>query len=172
MSGKSAHSDDFKRKAVAALRNRGNRSADDIARGLGVSTAVIYFWRKEYGDGPAPPTTAEPIRGRGREYPEDFRRRAVQALRDRGSQTTQEVATSLGVPRSAIYKWQAEFGMVPQRGAPRSNVVSNEDVPNERTGYSTRKEDTELEQLREQRDRLAVEAAALRKTIVLLGRTR
>jgi len=163
MAGKSVHSDEFKRKAVAALRNRGNRSADEIARGLGVSTAVIYFWRKEFGENAGVDPRARPQTG-SEKHTEDFKLRAVHALRNRGSRSTHEVADELGVPRSAIYKWMHDFGYSNQRGQrPREAIEA------EHAEYSPRSEGSELERLREQRARLSIEAAALRKTIVLLG---
>lgn len=43
------HTEEFKREAVMALESRGNRSIDDVAKGLGISTSQLHAWRKTHG---------------------------------------------------------------------------------------------------------------------------
>lgn len=43
-------SEEFKRAAVAKFHNRGYRSVEEIAQGLGVSSWSLYHWAKRYGN--------------------------------------------------------------------------------------------------------------------------
>ena len=49
MAKRKRHTEEFKREAVAAVESRGNRSIEDVARGLGVAPGLMYQWRKKYG---------------------------------------------------------------------------------------------------------------------------
>lgn len=44
-------SEEFRRAAVEKLHNRGNRSVEEIAQVLGVSSWSLYHWSKRYGNG-------------------------------------------------------------------------------------------------------------------------
>lgn len=88
-------------------------------------------------------------------HPEEFRRRAVEALANRNGRTLEDLEREFKVKKSAIYKWREQFetGATPQ---PRKAIVTSWTAPG-------------LAELQAERDRLKYEAEALRKTIVLLG---
>lgn len=106
-------------------------------------------------------------------YSDDFKRQVVAAAADRGMRTLDDVGKDYGVSGSVISLWRKQFGDQPEQHTRRTR----EEEPNDRTGYSrqeqaaARREANEVERLRSERDQLAMEAAALRKTIVLLGRS-
>jgi transposase-like protein len=43
------HTEEFKREAVLALESRGDRSIEDVAKGLGLSASQLHAWRKTQG---------------------------------------------------------------------------------------------------------------------------
>ena len=43
------HTEEFKREAVLAMESRGNRSIEDVAKGLGISASQLHAWRKAHG---------------------------------------------------------------------------------------------------------------------------
>lgn len=43
------HTEEFKREAVLAVEARGNRSIEDVAKGLGIATSQLHAWRKAFG---------------------------------------------------------------------------------------------------------------------------
>jgi transposase len=45
---KPRRSEELKIEAVRALLNRGDRTVEDVAKSLGVSTAQLYRWRDRY----------------------------------------------------------------------------------------------------------------------------
>lgn len=102
-------------------------------------------------------------------HTEEFERRAVELFANRGRRSVDDIAAQLGVSSSRLYVWRAKYA-----GRPDDEDVAPEyeeyEEPSERTGYSRESNDPQLASLRGERDRLKVEAAALRKTIVLLGR--
>lgn len=116
----------------------------------------------------------------GRDHTPQFKHLAVKKLLARGKRSVHAVLAELGVHRSQLYDWKNKgFGLGPQVETPPKgrrpgipDVVQRDvDPPNERTGYATPPRETaELSQLRQRRDQLKEEAAALRKTIVLLDR--
>lgn len=156
------HSEEFKLRAVTAVFNRGDRTVREIADDLGVSHGLLYRWVHLSGmpntkvgllrsKQPAPKTTGRPGR-----FSEETKRRAVKAVRD-DDRSWKEVIEEFGVGRTTLHKWLHEAD-------PNFNRIDREAV---RRGDVKR---GELEQLQAERDRLRTEAAALRQTIVLLGR--
>lgn len=44
------YTEEFKREAVRLLETRGERSAAEVAEGLGVSPSLLFQWRKQLGE--------------------------------------------------------------------------------------------------------------------------
>tara|TARA_R110000868_G_scaffold260071_1_gene518326 strand:- start:968 stop:1264 length:297 start_codon:yes stop_codon:yes gene_type:complete len=44
------YTEEFKREAVRLLLDRGEQSAAEIAKSLGVQASQLYEWRKRFGD--------------------------------------------------------------------------------------------------------------------------
>lgn len=100
-----------------------------------------------------------------RNQTEAFKRRAAHIMNTRGNRHVREIAHELGASESALHVWAALY-----RG---EAAPPAEDEPS-RTGYapaSRERESDEIERLTWERDRLRIEAGALRKAIVLLGRS-
>lgn len=55
--GHAQYSDEFKKAAVQKLLSRGNRTADEVARQIGVSSFSLYLWTKQLGKGTDAVTT-------------------------------------------------------------------------------------------------------------------
>jgi len=61
MGGFRRHTEEFERRAVAALLSRGTQPVRDLARSLGVTQATLYRWKLEYADRePEPDRYEEP----------------------------------------------------------------------------------------------------------------
>ena len=43
------YDDDFKREALRLMAARGNRTVDDIAESLGVSSSMLHRWKQKFG---------------------------------------------------------------------------------------------------------------------------
>lgn len=56
------YTDEFKSDAVRLLRSRGTRSAEDVAKSIGVSESMLWRWSKTHdgGGSKAGATSAEP----------------------------------------------------------------------------------------------------------------
>jgi transposase len=55
--GAAQYSPEFKKAAVQKLLSRGNRTAEEVARQIGVSSFSLYLWTKQLGKGPETVTT-------------------------------------------------------------------------------------------------------------------
>lgn len=50
MAKKKRYTEEFKREAVRLLVTRGETSAREIARSLGIAGSLLYQWRKQYSE--------------------------------------------------------------------------------------------------------------------------
>jgi transposase-like protein len=49
MTNRRRYPEEFKRDAVRLLMARGSRTAEDVAKGLGLRANQLYRWQKKYG---------------------------------------------------------------------------------------------------------------------------
>ena len=63
------YSETFRREAVRKLELRGERTAEEISRELGIAPSQLYAWRKKYKD-----TVAEARAERGESLEEEVKR--------------------------------------------------------------------------------------------------
>ncbi len=78
MAKRKQYTEEFKREAVRLLVTRGERSASDVAKGLGVAESMIYQWRKLFSD---VEITARNGRGESKDEELSRLRREVTVLR-------------------------------------------------------------------------------------------
>ncbi len=78
MAKRKQYTEEFKREAVRLLVTRGERSATDVAKGLGIAGSVLYQWRKLYAD---VEVTARNGRGESKDEELSRLRREVSVLR-------------------------------------------------------------------------------------------
>jgi transposase len=78
MAKRKQYTEEFKREAVRLLVTRGERSAAEVAKGLGVAGSVLYQWRKAFTD-----IEVTAVNGRGESKEEELSRlrREVSVLR-------------------------------------------------------------------------------------------
>lgn len=69
MAKRKRYTEEFKREAVRLLLTRGEQSAADVARGLGIKPGQLYEWRHRYAD-----VAATATNGRGESKDEELAR--------------------------------------------------------------------------------------------------
>jgi len=72
------YTEEFKREAVRLLLDRGEQSAAEIAKSLGVAASQLYEWRKRFGDMAVAATSG---RGEGKDEELERLRKEVAQLR-------------------------------------------------------------------------------------------
>ena len=65
MAKRKRYSEEFRREAVRLMETRGERSIKDVANGLGITSPILYEWRRKYED------VSEAVRKERGEAPED-----------------------------------------------------------------------------------------------------
>jgi transposase len=86
-------------------------------------------------------------------YTEAFRKDAVRLLQNRGSRTVEDIAASIGVSQSMLYRWREVYGTATVEGA----VVSEDEREN-------------VEKLRRRLRELEQENALLKKAAALFAK--
>lgn len=116
-------------RTLAASKFLAGISAEDVAEQHGVTTITVHQWAKDAKEGKLldPNKLRENKLPNGRKYDDAFRARAVEALRNRGEKTAEQVAHELGCHPSQIYGWkkEAEAGTAIVKAKPsKAPVVS------------------------------------------------
>lgn len=166
------------KRVCAAMTDRGGKTAASIAAEFDVPLSVAYEMWKVYRD-PNQPVAVQsggvnpgPIAGVS-----EKKRQVLEAYLGPGRRTALEICAEFGVGKSAFYKWLAEYNAT-QGSHPKQQPSPEPRVPIQRASYAAERpeqprghtDSREIAALRQERDKLKTEAAALRKTVVLLGK--
>lgn len=168
------YSIDLCKRVCAAMSDRRGRRPAEIAASFDLPVSVAYQMWKDHRDPSVPVSALEPREegasatkaeagklARTDGAPLDHRQ-VLEAFANRGSKSVDALCAELRISRSWFYRLvsseRAREGLARHRTA-RSEVKE-----------APAAESFEIAALREERDRLRAEAAALRQTVVLLGK--
>lgn len=76
MKKRKKYTEEFKKDAVRLMVNRGTRTVEEVAAGLGVNANMLYRWQQQYGD--VITTKQRPQSSQEQENVEQLRRRLRQ----------------------------------------------------------------------------------------------
>ena len=92
-------------------------------------------------------------------YPEEFRRKAVDLYESTPEQTMQEIATDLGISRSALDTWVAKYGTGQRAPATPTATTTGADTPE----FTIRRLEAQLAAAKAETRKLTTERDILRQ---------
>ena len=116
--GHAQYSDEFKKSAVQKLLSRGNRSVEEVARQVGVSSFSLHLWTKQLGKGTGEVITErKPSDLSAKEKLQAVNSYAVLSEDERGSWLRKSGLTS-----EMVEMWSASIEEVLSGGKPQPRV--------------------------------------------------